>query len=43
MNFPGWFACSAIALFCFQTVPATSGCISSLYGFPLIIDSPRNR
>ncbi len=36
VNFPGWFALSASAMFSFQTVLATSGDISALTGGPPI-------
>ena len=35
MNLPGLLYLSAMALFCFQTVPATWGSVSSLMGSPL--------
>src|SRR5215468_6169157 len=36
VNFPGWLAFSASSMFCFHTVPATSGEVSDFTGGPPI-------
>ena len=43
MNLPGLLYWFAISLFCFQTLPATSGETSSLIGLFSIMLAPRKR